>query len=734
MKQIFYSFFLFFITISFSLYSADYNEYAKTIRQEVWNWDKPEFKNYIIPEEYNNESAIIIARHQEISVSNKNKFDLSSIMLFVNKLYYSEIERITVKINDVKALEEYSKLSFKTETKKSTFYSVNKAKTIVGVRIVKPDGNIKEVDVDNESVSMTEGKKEDKSYKKLAIPHLQIGDILDYFYCTEMELNDLNIPPLTFSFYGVSYPILSYSVRCEVGNKLTTEYRSINGAPKMTKKVFDNNTILEVQQKNLPKIEFTQWMSPLRDFAMIRMLILNNESQYIYKLASAREGGTYENVSKEAILNDAKVRIAHIQSGAKILWSSLINNVKKDIKNYQLKYPTASPEDLALYLYDDLFFNWRNYYSRSNFSTETFFILFGELLKMYKVEYKLGFVSSKYGARMDEIVSWEDLDYIVVANDGKQCFFPPYGYGTSDDRSVNFQGEKAFVIRVEKFAAKDPEGIIGVSSEYVVPEILAEQNDNTFISEISFSIDNPVQLLIQQQAELMGDIKLDIQPLMFLLEDWDTTMRERLLIEKSLMQELEENKKNRKYIEEYRSLFEKNRKEQKENVKLIIQRFYEKDIKDLKDYSIESLGVTAKNPTLKYSTTFIMDDFVKKAGDNLILEVGKLIGTQWIPSENDKKRKFNAYLPSPLSITNKIRIQIPEGYKVENISNLNFQIENTYGLFESYAHIENNTHLSIQTRKAYNKTFIAVNEWGQILEVADKTNDFYGQSIVLKKE
>jgi hypothetical protein len=156
--------------------AEEYPDYAKRIRQEVWAWDKPEFKNYNVPEQYKDESAVILAHHEDIKVESKKIIQLVRVR-------YTNTDRRMVKINDKVSLDEYSDLSFKEEIKMQTRFTwgaKNKVTTVVGVRIIKPDGTIKEVDVD-ESVSVTEGKKEKESHKKLAIPDLQIGDIIDYF-------------------------------------------------------------------------------------------------------------------------------------------------------------------------------------------------------------------------------------------------------------------------------------------------------------------------------------------------------------------------------------------------------------------------------------------------------------------------------------------------------------------------------------------------------------------------
>ena len=70
------------------------------------------------------------------------------------------------------------------------------------------------------------------------------------------------------------------------------------------------------------------------------------------------------------------------------------------------------------------------------------------------------------------------------------------------------------------------------------------------------------------------------------------------------------------------------------------------------------------------------DDYVEKAGNNIILKVGELIGKQ---SElyDDKERKYDVVGQYPHSYKRIIRIKIPKGYKPKGLEKLNFKDEFT---------------------------------------------------------
>ncbi|MGC3977563.1 MAG: DUF3857 domain-containing protein [Paludibacteraceae bacterium] len=267
---------LFFTLITFLLFAVftfadDYETRAKAVRDTVWNWDMPMFKNRTIPDSYSKESAVVIAQYEEVNASGKSKLRFFTTLAFNKELYYTSIIRKLVKINDKSALEAFSEFSF-TESKKILgFNSTNTLSTYIGARIIKSDGSIKEVNV-NEAVKVSENKKGTEGYKKLAIPDLQVGDILDYFVQKDFKIDNENVPQEYFIFSG-RYPILDYKVHVELNKKLTAEYRSINNAPDFVKTEIDDVINLDAEQQNIAKMEMVVWTAPYRQVPLIRLNI-----------------------------------------------------------------------------------------------------------------------------------------------------------------------------------------------------------------------------------------------------------------------------------------------------------------------------------------------------------------------------------------------------------------------------------------------------------------------------
>lgn len=715
----------------------NYAARAAQIRSEVWAWDIPAFRNYSVPDEYADESAVVLARHRAIDATAKKSNAARIFFLGDNtgKLFYTDIDRRMIKINDQAALDKFSEFSFKEE---STHGMANLMLKVLGVRIIKPDGSIHEVDVSGASVSITEGKDDKEVYKKLAIPELQKGDILDWFICDVYELRSLNLSDQVIPFFTVDYPALSYSCQLVFGKNLTIEYRNINGAPVFSRETDEEgNIVLTAETDRLLRINDTEnlrWISSRRDIPMMRFVVLQNKSAAFFKPKSARPIGVYENVPYEQILEDAKWFLAAYNFRAEMLKDTK-KKVLETVANYRDACPESSIEELANIIYSALDFEWSG--SPSFYNSHTFILMLDQLFKENGIESRIGFATNKYDARKDEIVTDDDLQLIILANGGKQLFFLPYQYMVPGEIPSGLQGEPATVFMLNKIVSNTSGKPIkidtGPEELITLPQSTAQDNVHAIRIEASVLPEDSGKLMIRRHSSRSGAFKNEIQSSLISYENWDTTMRRYLHIDKSLIDELNEKRRTRKLVEKVEGNFEKAREEQEETMRQEIFAYHKAEPQKMVDYSVTSFGVTKDQPNLVYGITYVMDGFVRTAGDNLILDAGKLIGEQWVPTDNDRNRSINAYIPTPRMLEYKVSFNIPEGYKVGNIDHMNVDYSNKYMSFTANAVVEGNT-ISILAKKSYPITFVPKDDWGGLIEIIDKANRFYSSSIVLQKD
>jgi len=734
------------IVFSLSAQSKDYQKRAVQIRAEVWDWDNPAFKNYKIPDAFKNESSVILVRHRQIDAT-ANASSLAKQLFGRNnngKLFYTDIDRSMIRINDQTALNRYSEFSFKEEYKVREPYSMgsNSSLTILGARIIKPDGSVKEINVPESAVNISEGKGNKNAYKKLAIPELQINDILDVFICNIYELETYNLPEQFISFYSIDCPALKNSCRLAFGKNLTVEYRSINGAPEFSEKTDNNgNVILYAESNNIQKINDVgniRWLSPLRTLSMIRFVVLQNASKAFFKPESARPIGVHKNVPYSIIVEDSKYFLFYNQSKL-IDIRDTQKKVIERIDNYQKVKPDISKEELANIIFTALNFEWRSDWPYF-YNPGTFTLTLDNLFKKYNIDSKIGFGTSKYDARKDEVLTNEDIYYIVATNNATQYFFQPYRYRVPGEIPAEFQGESASIFTLQKISlnillsTSFPYKIDGNwSGTVVLPESRADENTSKMMLNVSFNPDDMQKIDIERHSIWSGDLKSDIQPQLLLYEDWDKELRSFLKINESYIDELNAKKSTRKQIPEVEGSFKKSKERYAETIKEEIKQYHGFAPENVKNYAFTSLGVTFEKPQLEYDISYTMSDFVQNVGDNIILDAGKLIGEQWNPTENERKRNIDAYIPTRRIFEREIIIQIPDNYMVGDIEHLNVNFSNDYAMFEAIASVENNS-IKIKVRKTYNQTFIPKEEWDKLIDIIDKTNEFYASSIIFKKK
>src|SRR5690606_8292280 len=147
------------------------NDRAEELRREMWNSPDEDFKRVAIPEKWKNKSAVII--------SQLHRFEYRKAVI-VSVIRVNQYSHYRIKLNDQNSIQKYAEIAFATDEPGS-----NGRKVYVGFKLIKPDG--REIIVDPETAVKMErdGSSGAMAYRKIAIPNLEPGDILDYYICEE---------------------------------------------------------------------------------------------------------------------------------------------------------------------------------------------------------------------------------------------------------------------------------------------------------------------------------------------------------------------------------------------------------------------------------------------------------------------------------------------------------------------------------------------------------------------
>ena len=289
--------------------SNDYKEFAEEIKQKVYAMDIPAFNVTEIPDKYRDESAVIIALYEGLTTEKKTgvKFELW-IPSTRARIWSDRLTRMLVHINDRNALEQMSEFDFAMFNKKDWrnglgYKEYEKEQRVLGARIIKPDGSVVEVSTDD-FLDVEEGRKGEDKRRKLAIPGLEIGDNLDIFFFTSSQRQNLHLDPIRFTFRE-NYPVMYYKIHCDLDDDLTTQYRTLNGAPLFSTSRDDNGRyILDAEMTDIAAKTPSLWYNPVRQSPVIQMRVYNRRSDE-YTPVSARKDGVQADPETKIIIGDA---------------------------------------------------------------------------------------------------------------------------------------------------------------------------------------------------------------------------------------------------------------------------------------------------------------------------------------------------------------------------------------------------------------------------------------------
>ena len=240
------------------------------------------------------------------------------------------------------------------------------------------------------------------------------------------------------------------------------------------------------------------------------------------------------------------------------------------------------------------------------------------ILKGGNVDASMLVSNNKNGVRMKEAMDADDLNVVAYLPGTKKFFNLEYVYdipltvpnqieGLSETKSLGFTNKATSVGR---------EIVPGPA----MPVSNAEKNAHIENLKLSLTPDK-TNLAVRRSTTLKGYYKIDAQRSLILYEDFYESERKAFKDEKSLLETLEEGKKSKKYVDEVKNAFAEARKKQKEAFIAEAKGWFEQEVTDFKDYKTDTLGVRHTAPDFVYSSSFNLGGLVKKAGDNIIIEI-----------------------------------------------------------------------------------------------------------------
>lgn len=688
---------------------ADYLKLAQKVRQEVWSSTPADFQKRTVPDRYKNASAVILSYYRELSTDyyRKATADLVLNLRLTRQIDCTDMERMLIQINDKKALKDYSEFTFKTKSRKWTWGYHHKTQTVLGIRVIKKNGNVQEVSLDD-YVDVKEGKNDKDLSQKIAVPGLEVGDCIDVFSLDQIDTQEQQLDPFYFVLRQ-DEPVLYTKVHCVLDQSLATVYRTMNGAPDFTQTTDkDKNAVLDMVMDKPMDAESSIWYNPLEQSPFIEMYITPTKSKVAVVEKAMRQKGVRGNPDVTPILQDdwklLKSNVSkggYSPAGLPSTYKSVFKSAKKE---------GMSAEEKADRIYSFEYISWG--------SSQRVFNTVANYLRKLGVELEMG-ITTPFGALpVDKLINYNSTSWFFRLKGTDVYYFPGTYPKVASEIPYIYQGRKAYMQDSEE--------------QITIPVSQAE--DNKSVNDMVVKLDG-TKLDISRKVTYSGEQKMYGQSLV----SPDNTLFGSSQLE-AYWRYLKYDDKDpyscytKKETAELKGAFNEFRKNAIDPFKAEISSYHDGDPVQVGGYGVDCVGIRRDSSNFVYHVDYVMDGMVKRAGNNYLLSVGKLIGSSLKLEGKDRERIDDVWRKMAFVDEWNIEIPLPQGYKVsaEALKKIETSVANECGEFTVKATAGNES-VKVYVRKCFAHRVEPVSNWSKLLALVDACSAFADKQMVIAK-
>lgn len=661
-------------------------------------------------------SAVIIA----------NMVDINGDVMETNSLYGREgllnlnrsvrTERTMVKILDEKARDFYSDFEFGEQVSIVSGVQLTEASTDFGARVIKPDGTIKEVDL-SEALNVGHGKKGDKDKsRKIAIPGLETGDILDYYYIIKVDREEADLPLITVP-YVKRYPTLNFILSGTFNKNLTVEVKPRNDAPLPKRGVnpVAETNLFNLQLTGLPAYVPAIYSNEARAIPALDVSILHNISKNRRRVPTSRLPGLHTDVPFGAVSRDIAYLIANVAFREQVLAQT-----QSMVKDYLKTHPDLTNRQIIDLAWIALCYKVG---TDKNISADDLVMacLFLDLMEKMKLadesEIGIAFFKSRFSKPFNDVSRFSELDYGTIVGDTVYTLktvptFPPGEWPGryQDEQGAYFYGKRKFIDK--QIAPK----------VFMLPKPKATANGLTVESTANIDLDDET-VDIQSIFKASGSRKSSFASLTDDAE-WYAEVEELFAIPE-----------NKRYKPE-KSHTEKRRDELEKSVKELAEWAVGTQPKKLKSYEILSRGIMPGSGAFELSTDCVLDGLISESGPDLLVKIGKMFYSNPAIKGDERTRINDIWLQAPENTRYKLMFNLPEGFTVkeEALKQLSNNVRTKVGQFFTSASLSDGGRVVVVDMiKRINISTIQAKDWGELLAIEDAAAAFNESILPLSK-
>ena len=704
--------------------------------------EEPEFKETKVPEKWTQESAVILAQKIDYAYVRK---------AMTNAMIIKEYVRKRIRLQDKNALAKFSEFYYVTYGKKTEIvYSVIKQNgKVVNVDMSKAI----EVDGSVDNVFRPIYLTNTTSYYKLAIPDLEIGDIIDYHYASAIDvvLDKLygEFTPYIFTL-TYSYPVVYQKFQFDLDKGTRAIFKSYNGAPALSEgdggfdtRASDKRSLVSyfIVDRNREKSSDERWSYTYRNAPTVKLKITYAGGGLGNTLFGKKGAATGDAISLE--------KLQTMYTPIQYYTTPVVEGMARDVLDY-LKY--NNKENLsAASLVREMYYAFRKIFLASYYKGEIktqYAGAFGAKRRVVQKQTKKQIAEKEDAVTINKLLWMAVLNRICTKKDlGVEVLvIMPRYLGKWNDMLFEEELELALRIRGDRYyfmfpfdnfdvfahpseLYDDSEAYafgMGRSAGYYKANIPATTfTDNITRQESTVAIPESMDLLkVERISTYTGLEKNDA----IALAHFD-----RSYLQKDFKRYIINPKKDNGD-----TLYDDPDKEERTKTQMeYLQKGIERDeleVEKYEQYSLLQDGRYDESPVLSYKENYLLKKLVNKAGRNYLLDAGKLIGTQIKLEEKEQKKRDNdIWIPYARTIANDVTFVLPKGYTADGWQEMNMHIDNESGAFIATAKLDGNK-LLIATKKIYKKNFDKKELWPNYVAFLEAAYKFTQTKIVLRKQ
>lgn len=688
---------------------ADYLKLAQKVRQEVWSSTPADFQKRTVPDRYKNASAVILSYYRELSTDyyRKATADLVLNLRLTRQIDCTDMERMLIQINDKKALKDYSEFTFKTKSRKWTWGYHHKTQTVLGIRVIKKNGNVQEVSLDD-YVDVKEGKNDKDLSQKIAVPGLEVGDCIDVFSLDQIDTQEQQLDPFYFVLRQ-DEPVLYTKVHCVLDQSLATVYRTMNGAPDFTQTTDkDKNAVLDMVMDKPIDAESPIWYNSLEQSPFIEMYITPTKAKVAVVEKAMRQKGVRGNPDVTPILQDDwKLLKSYVSKGG-YSPAGLPSTYKSVFKSAKKEGMSAEEKADRIYSFEYV----------SGGASQRVFNTVANYLRKLGVEIEMG-ITTPFGALpVDKLINYNSTSWFFRLKGTDVYYFPGTYPKVASEIPYIYQGRKAYMQDSEE--------------QITIPVSQAE--DNKSVNDMVVKLDG-TKLDISRKVTYSGEQKMYGQSLV----SPDNTLFGSSQLE-AYWRYLKYDDKDpyscytKKESAELKGAFNEYQKNAIDPFKAEISSYHDGDPVQVGGYGVDCVGIRRDSSNFVYHVDYVMDGMVKRAGNNYLLSVGKLIGSSLKLEGKDRERIDDVWRKMAFVDEWNIEIPLPQGYKVsaEALKKIETSVANECGEFTVKATAGNES-VKVYVRKCFAHRVEPVSNWSKLLALVDACSAFADKQMVIAK-